>query len=58
MDMYELMKQFVRYDYDGAIHVDHVPVWGESVGGENPSWAYCTGYMKALLNCAKAELNR
>ena len=52
------MKQFVRYDYDGAIHVDHVPVWGESVGGENPSWAYCTGYMKALLNCAKAELNR
>jgi len=38
--------------------VDHVPVWGESVGGENPSWAYCTGYMKALLNCAKAELNR
>ena len=56
-DMYELMKQLVRYDYDGAIHVDHVPVWGETVGGENSSWAYSTGYMKALLNCASAELN-
>jgi len=56
-DMYELMKQLVRYDYDGAIHVDHVPVWGETVGGENSSWAYSTGYMKALLNCAAAELN-
>ena len=58
MDMYEVMKQFVRCDYDGAIHVDHVPVWGESVGGENSAWAYSTGYMKALLSCAKAELNR
>ncbi|WP_349672104.1 mannonate dehydratase [Lacrimispora sp.] len=58
MDMYELMKQLVRYDYDGAIHVDHVPVWGESVGGENSSWAYSTAYMKALLNCAAAELNQ
>ena len=56
-NMYELMKQLVRYDYDGAIHVDHVPVWGETVGGENSSWAYRTGYMKALLNCASAELN-
>lgn len=58
MDMYQLMKQLVNSDYDGSIHVDHVPVWGESVGGENSSWAYSTGYMKALLNCAKAEQNR
>lgn len=58
MDMYELMKQLVRFDYDGAIHVDHVPVWGDSVGGENASWAYSTGYMKALLACAKAEFNK
>ena len=58
MDMYELMKQFVRYDYDGMMHVDHVPVWGKSVGGESSSWAYSTGYMKALLNCAKSDLNR
>ncbi len=58
MDMYEVMKQLVRYDYDGSIHVDHVPVWGEGVGGENSSWAYSTGYMKALLKCASAELNK
>lgn len=57
-DMYELMKQLVRCDYDGMIHVDHVPIWAESVGGTNASLAYCTGYMKALLNCAKADLNR
>ena len=58
MDMYQLMKQLVRYDYDGAIHVDHVPVWEKSMGGENASWAYSTGYMKALLNCAKDDLNK
>ncbi len=58
MDMYQVMKQFVRCDYDGVINVDHVPVWGKSVGGENPAWAYSTGYMKALLHCAKAEVNR
>lgn len=57
MDMYELMKQLVRYDYDGSIHVDHVPIWGKSIGGDNASWAYSTGYMKALLNCAATELN-
>lgn len=57
-DMYELMKQLVRCDYDGMIHVDHVPIWAESVGGTNASLAYCTGYMKALLNCAKADLDR
>ena len=57
-DMYEIMKQFVRADYKGMIHVDHVPVWGQSVGGEDCSWAYSTGYMKALLNCARADLNK
>lgn len=62
-DMYEIMKQLVRYDYDGAIHVDHVPQWdvrerGKDTGGSRAAWAYTTGYMKALLNCAKAELNR
>jgi mannonate dehydratase len=57
-DMYELMKQLVRYDYDGCIHVDHVPIWGESVGGSNSALSYSIGYMKALLNCAKAELNK
>lgn len=57
MDMYKVMKQFVRSDYDGVIHVDHVPRWVESEGGENLAWAYNTGYMKALLNAAKSEIN-
>lgn len=57
-DMYELMKQFVRCDYDGSIHVDHVPVWGLPDGCEDSSWAYSTGYMKALLHCAMKELNK
>ncbi len=57
-NMYELMKQLVRYDYDGCIHVDHVPVWEKSTGGTYSSLAYSTGYMKALLHCAREELNR
>lgn len=62
-DMYAIMKQLVRYDYDGVIHVDHVPQWdvsqvGKDTGGSNAAWAYSTGYMKALLNCAKTELNK
>lgn len=58
MDMYEVMKAFVQSDYDGVIHVDHVPIWSKETGGESSSWAYSTGYMKALLNCAKAEINK
>lgn len=54
-DMYEIMKQLVRCDYDGPLHVDHVPVWTDSAGGYECAWAYSTGYMKALLNCARAE---
>ena len=37
--------------------VDHVPVWTEQGGGTKASFAYCTGYMKALLHCAMAELH-
>lgn len=57
MDIYELMKQSVRYDYNGATHVDHAPAWGENVGGEDLFWAYYTRYTKTLLDCVKAELN-
>lgn len=56
-NMYALMKQLVRCGYDGCIHVDHVPVWTEMGGGTKASFAYCTGYMKALLHCAMAERN-
>lgn len=57
MDMYKVMKQFVACGYDGAIHCDHVPELVEACGGRDASFAYSTGYMKALINCAVSELN-
>lgn len=58
MNMYEAMKQLVRCDYQGVIHVDHAPRLTNECGGMNASFAYCTGYMKALLNCAIQEINK
>ena len=58
MNMYHAMKQLVKNDYDGTIHVDHVPVYVESCGGVNSSFAYSNGYMKALLHCAVEEVNK
>ena len=58
MNMYEAMKQLVRHDYDGLIHVDHVPEYVESCGGKNASMAYSTGYMKGLLHSAMQEVHR
>ena len=58
MNMYEAMKQLVRCDYQGVIHVDHVPRFTKECGGMNSSFAYSTGYMKALLNCAVQEINK
>jgi len=56
MDMYEVMKQFVRCGYDGYLHVDHVPDFAEAHGGRDSAYAYSNGYVKALLKCAQAEL--
>ncbi|MGI5990168.1 MAG: mannonate dehydratase [Lachnospiraceae bacterium] len=58
-DMYLLMKQFVRSDYKGTIHADHVPLWGKGVGtgGSTTAWAYSMGYLKGLLNSAIDEVN-
>ncbi|MEI3187500.1 MAG: mannonate dehydratase [Lachnospiraceae bacterium] len=28
MDMYKVMKEFVKADYDGVLHADHVPLCG------------------------------
>ena len=58
MNMYEAMKQLVRCDYQGVIDVDHAPRMTNECGGMNASFAYCTGYMKALLNCAIQEINK
>lgn len=57
MDMYQVMKQFVACDYDGAMHCDHVPTFVESCGGKDSAIAYTTGYMKALIHSAGYELN-
>ena len=57
MNMYEAMKQLVRCNYDGTIHVDHVPQFVSSCGGTDSAFAYSIGYMKALLNCAIEEVN-
>jgi len=56
MDMYQVMKQFVDCGYDGLMSVDHVPEYVASCGGKDSSYAYSIGYIKALLNCAAAEL--
>jgi len=56
MDMYEVMKQFVRNGYDGYLTVDHVPEFVESYGGRNSAFAYLNGYAKALIKCAEADI--
>ena len=58
MDMYQVMKQLVTCDYDGTIHVDHVPDFVESCGGKYSAFAYSFGYMKGLLNSVKSELSK
>ncbi|MCI8624136.1 MAG: D-mannonate dehydratase [Provencibacterium sp.] len=55
MDMYTVMKKLVDCGYNGMIHVDHVPRYPESCGGDHASFAYSYGYMKALLHRAEAE---
>ncbi|MDF2871752.1 MAG: hypothetical protein K0R05_3327 [Anaerocolumna sp.] len=57
MDMYKVMKQFVESGYDGAMHCDHVPDFTEGCGGKESAFAYSTGYLKALIHGATAELN-
>ena len=59
-DMYEIMKAFVKADYDGVLHADHVPLWGTGVGtgGSTTAWTYSMGYIKALWKCAMEEVNR
>lgn len=58
MEMYTVMKKLVSCDYDGMIHVDHVPRYPESCGGTHASFAYSSGYMKGLLRSAMCELGK
>lgn len=52
MDMYQVLRQFVKSGYQGPVSVDHVPEYVASCGGKNASLAYSNGYLKALLSCA------
>ncbi|MFV0466693.1 MAG: mannonate dehydratase [Lachnospiraceae bacterium] len=57
-NMHEIIRQFIVNDYEGAIHCDHVPSFVSSVGGQDASFAYATGYLKAQINSIISELNR
>ncbi|MGA2716731.1 MAG: mannonate dehydratase [Bryobacteraceae bacterium] len=50
-DMYKVMKALVDVKYDGIVHLDHfVPM----VGGNRTYEAFTMGYMKAMLQRARA----
>jgi len=53
MDMYKVMKALVEVRFDGAVIPDHVPLMA---GDRKVGTAYTIGYMKALLERAKAEV--
>jgi len=53
MDMYKVMKALCEVGFDGAVIADHVP---GMAGGGRAGTAYSIGYMKALLERAKAEV--
>lgn len=52
MDMYQVMKALAEVRFDGIAIPDHVP---QMAGGHEAGYAYTVGYMKALLDRAKAE---
>ncbi len=53
MNMYQVMKALCEVRFDGVVIADHVP---GMVGGGKVGTAYSIGYMKALLERAKAEV--
>jgi mannonate dehydratase len=53
MDMYKAMKALCEVRFDGAVIADHVPA---IMGGGRVGTAYSTGYMRALLERARAEV--
>jgi mannonate dehydratase len=53
MNMYKVMKALCEVRFDGAVIADHVPAM---VGGGRVGTAYSIGYMRALLERARAEV--
>ena len=60
MNMYDAMKQLVRCDYDGLIHVDHVPEYAISCGGKHSAMAYLDRLHEgaAALCSARSEFTK
>lgn len=54
-DMFDLMKAFMRTDYNGTLVMDHSPVMVKE-GGKYAEAAYANGYIKALMKCAESDL--
>ncbi|MCU0522094.1 MAG: mannonate dehydratase [Anaerolineae bacterium] len=55
MDMYQVMKTFCEVGYSGSMTLDHTPRFvGDYAKGAGT--AYAIGYMRALVERAKAEL--
>jgi mannonate dehydratase len=55
MDMYQVMRVFVETGYNGTITLDHTPVLADGYG-RGAATAYAIGYMRALIERARAEL--
>lgn len=58
-DMYEIMKQFIRSGYDGAIFCDHShrSVNAEELG-EKTNMATSNAYIMGLINAARNEVGK
>jgi mannonate dehydratase len=53
MDMYTIMRELRRADFDGVIIADHIPLMD---GNPHVGTAYSVAYMKALLRRANEEV--
>jgi mannonate dehydratase len=50
MNMFKILLELRKVEYDGALNADHYPLLeGDVKGGGSQSLAYSVGYMKALL---------
>jgi mannonate dehydratase len=54
VDMPRALRAYREVGYDGMIMPDHVPQIAGDVGGQK-AFAYCFGYIQALLQTLRAE---
>lgn len=56
-DMYDLMKSFMRTDYNGTLVMDHSPEMVDESANYGET-AFANGYIKALMKCAQSDLKK